>query len=185
MKKHHSFVVFQDKMTISLCILLLLLLSGGSVWLLYLTTLPTSSSLSSIWAARIIFTLTGLALPILLVINPDRYFVWYRFLPEELEYHTLFRRKRIIPYSTFPYIMHGKYYHGIYWRDYILFSDRRLNDTELNHINHVAPSVALVKVRYTKKTSDTLLDVLPSRYKPTILSIRKQISIRSQSEDTF
>ena len=173
MKK--SIVVFQDKMIIIQGTILFLLFSLGSGWLLYLTTLPTSSSLASIWVSRILFGLCGLCLPVLFIVNPERYFVWYRFSQEDIARHTLFRRKRVILYSDIPYVMHGKFFHGVYWRDYIIFSNRRLKESDLNHINHIPPSDTLIKVRFSEEKYGILMSILPSKHKKNLAAIHTSI----------
>lgn len=167
-KKEQSVLVFQDKMVLIMGIILTLVCAVSSGWILHMTTLPTSSSLASIWICRIISISMGLVLPFLFIVDPYRYIVWYRFSPECITYHTLFRRKKVIPYSAFPYVMHGKYLHGIYWRHYIVFSNRRLKESELNQINHVAPSPKLIKVQYSKKTYRALLSILPPKYRSVL-----------------
>ena len=151
-----------------------LLLSVISCWVIYTTTLPTTTgSLTVRWLTRIMFTCTGLCMPVLFIVNPDRYITWYRFSPEGISYHTIFRRKKLLPYSAFPYVMHGKYFHGAYWRDYIIFSNRRLKNSELEQINHVAPSTTLIKVRYSEKTCRKLLSVLPEKYRASVAAIQR------------
>ena len=175
-------VVFQDKMV--LCMLAILWTSWTvcGVWVLYLTTLPTDSPLAAVWFVRVLFGIGILFIPFLLIVNPDRYIVWYRLTRECIEYHTAFRRKRELPYSCFPYVMHGKYLHGVYWRDYIVFSDRRLKDAELNQINHVSPSAEhFIKIRYSEKTAEKLMSVLPAKYQRTVSGIKESILKRKSA----
>ena len=140
------------------------------------------SPTAAVWFARVLFGIGILFLPFLLIVNPDRYIVWYRLTSECIEYHTAFRRKRELPYSCFPYVMHGKYLHGVYWRDYIVFSDRRLKDAELNRINHVSPSAEhFIKIRYSEKTAEKLMSVLPAKYQRTVSGIKETILKRKSA----
>lgn len=170
-KKDQNVLVFQDKMVFAETFILSLMFSAASVLGLYFTTLPTSSSPTAVWLARIFCITWNFVIPIIVIINPQRYLVWYRFSREGITYHTAFRRKKLIPYSAFPYVMHGRYFHFVYWRDYIVFSNRRLTSSELNQINHVAPSDTLLKVKCSEKICNTLMAVLPVKYQGTVAAI--------------
>ena len=175
-KADNSIVVLQDGMVVCMGITHFILLTVGGGWMIYISFLPSpSDSAFSIWGLRIMMLACILALPILFVVNPERYFVWYRFTDEGIFFHTIFRRKKLLPYNTFPYVMHGKYRHGVYWRDYIVISNRRLTDAELNHINHVSPSSTLLKIRYSEKTCQKLLRILPQKQKTSVSSIKSSI----------
>lgn len=172
MKKSQSIIVFQDKAVNFVGLFLFLVMSATSVWGLYITTLPSNNSLTDTWILRIILICIGLCFPVLYVVDPDRYFVWYRFSQECITYHTLFRRKKVIPYSALPYVMHGKYFHMVYWRHYIVFSNRRLKASELEQINHVSPSSTLLKVKCSKKTCRALASILPAKYRSVVAAIQ-------------
>lgn len=167
-KGKKSLIIFQDKMVFCLSIVFFVLVLSGSIWLVYLTTLPSKSPLASIWLCRVLFTATVLGLLLIYVINPEKYFVWYRFTAQHIIRYTLFRHKKIILYSALPYIMHGGYMHGSYWRDYLVFANRRLSTTELSHVNHVSPSNTLIKVRCSEKSLSILLPILPAKCKSAI-----------------
>ena len=178
-KNDNEIIVFQDLTVACMGIILFILLTAGGCWCIYLTFLPnTVGSTFSTWASRILMMGCVLTLPILFVVNPDRYFVWYRFTDEGIIYHTIFRRKKLLPYNTFPYVMHGRYMHGVYWRDYIVFSSRWLSNAEQNQINHVSPSATMLKIRYSEKTCQKLLSILPRKMKVSVSSIKASIEHR-------
>lgn len=172
--KRRGPIIFQDKMVLFLLVFLLLGEDSGAIWMLYLTIPSTAESAITIWdwATRILSIFIILHLPVIICLDPYRYIVWFRFTQEGIEYHTLFRRKKILPYANYPYLLHGRYLHGVYWRHYIIFSDRRLKEVELNQINHVAPSTRMIKVQYSKKTYCALEAVLPSKMRACLTAIR-------------
>ena len=168
-----TIVIFQDKMVWFMGIVLFAVCSGLSCWILYLTTLPTESSMTAVWIARVIFACTGLGLPIVFLVNPWRFFVWYVLSREGISCHTFFRKKRFLPYSAIPYIMHAKYIHGTKWRDYIVMSNRKLSCSELEHINHVAPQGMLLKIHYSETTKQKLMSVLPTKQQKILEGIKR------------
>ncbi len=167
-KDQKGLTIFQDKTVFFSGIILFVVFTASSSWIVYLTTLPTDSSLLSVWICRCIFTFSGLSLPVLFLINPERYFVYYCFSQSGIIKHVAFRRKKLIEYSKFPYLMYGGYYHGIVWRDYIILSNRRLNYNELNHVNNVSSDSTMIKIRLSEKVCRVLPSVLPPRYKGKI-----------------
>ncbi len=172
MKAKERIIIFQDIFTIVEAIILLVLFFFSSVWIWQITKRANIiGSLASIWGSRILAIVIGLCIPVLFVVNPDRYIAWYLFTSEGITYYTLFRKKQFIPYSSFPYIMLGKYLHGVHWQKYIVFSNRRLTDSELSHINHVTPSRKLIKIRYSEKTKTKLLAILPPKQKRVISAL--------------
>ena len=68
--------------------------------------------------------------------------------------------------------MHGKYLHLAYWRDYIIFSNRRLSEKELLQINNVAPSSELIKIKNSEKTYNKLIAILPQHQKMSVAAIK-------------
>ena len=164
-KKKRSPAIFQDKMVLALLIFSFV---GQSIEAWCILFLPSDVPLF----AYIFFGAIWAVLPIVVLLDPWRYVVWNRFSEEGVESHTLFRRKKIAPYEKYPYLLHGKYLHGVYWRHYIILTDRRLKDRELQHINHVAPSEHMIKVQYSKKVYDVLVEVLPPKQRASLTSIR-------------
>ena len=90
-------------------------------------------------------------------------------------YKPLFRKGKQISYANYPRIQHAYYMHGnlfaAYKVDYFILTNRRLNDDERSHINHVAPNADLIKIRYTHKTYLKLISVLPDAISTQIENI--------------
>ena len=80
-------------------------------------------------------------------------------------YRPLFRKGVRMKYSDFPRIQYAYYMHGngvaAYRVHFFVLTDRRLDYVESSHINDVAPAENLIKIRYTRKTYQKLMDVLP------------------------
>ena len=178
-KAEKSVVILQDAMVVFMSITVFVLLSAGGGWLIYISFLPIAvGSAFSMWGLRTIIATSILVLPVQFVVNPERYFVWYQFTERGIVYHTIFRRKKLLSYNAFPYVMHGRYMHGVYWRDYIVFSSHWLSNSELNQINHVSPSATMLKIRYSEKTCQKLLSILPRKMKVSVSSIKASIEHR-------
>lgn len=178
-RNKNSVVILQDKMVFWMGIILFIWFTVCGVVFIYLTFTPYGVGTSADrWIVRAIFSACVLLFPILFIVDPYRYLVWYRFTSEGIYYHTTFRRKKLLPYGDFPYIMHGRYLHISYWRDYIVFSSRWLSNTELESINHVAPSTKLLKVKYSEKTCQTLLEILPRKQRASVAGVKAAIERR-------
>ena len=171
-KQKDEVVVFPDSVTIVMTGFLFLLFSVSSVLIWYITTLPnTIGSPTAIMGSRLLAVGIGLCLPVLFIVDPERYIIWFRFKSEGIEYHVLFRKMQLLPYSNFPSIMLGKYLHGVYWRYFIVFSNRRLSDSELRQVNHIVASKELIKIRYSENTKRTLTSILPPKQKRSVLAM--------------
>lgn len=112
--------------------------------------------------AAIACIVMGLGTPIVVVIEPHRTgFVWLNLSEHGIEYCALFRRKKVRSYSEYPYWSRGRYLHIAVVVEFIVISKRKLNTRELYQINQVMPSADLIKIRYTKKTYQKLMKILP------------------------
>lgn len=183
MKRSNTVVVLQDRMVFIMLIILFVAFTVAGSWLFYVTLSSSMGhgSAFSVWFLRCISMIGVLVLPTLCVVDPYRYAVWYQFSSDGIYCCTTFRRKKLLPYSSFPYVMHGCYWHGAFWRDYIVFSTRFLTNQELTHINHVSPSTKLLKIQYSEKTCQKLLSILPQKRRVSVLSIKAAIERRKGS----
>lgn len=90
-----------------------------------------------------------------------------------------FKKKQIFPYTKYPFILHGCYFHGNIagagkWVHYIVFSQDRIPSDVLNHINKLRNTQESFKIRCTKKNYTVLCAVLPDKYR-----LKMEISFRS------
>ena len=138
--------------------------SCGAIAALVFGCFPQYPKTSIPWG--IFICLLFLCFPAVCIADPHRTgFAWLTFVPEGIEYHALFRRKKVRPYSDYPYWSHGRYLHVAVVVDFIVLSKRKLSTRELDQINDVRPSADLIKIRYKKKTYQKLLGILPEKQK--------------------
>lgn len=83
-----------------------------------------------------------------------------------LYYRPLFRRGTYVSYANYPKVQHAYYMHGNYFLSYkvhfFVFTNKRLSEWELTHINTIPPSPDLIKIRYCKRTYEKIISVLPT-----------------------
>ena len=178
--------VVQDPMVLGMVIILFPIMTLISFFFVLMTIVPivpTVGSAASTWGIRILFTICGLTFPALLLINPTRYIVWITFTPEHIEYHTIARRKNLVPYSEVPYSMHGSYLHTVCYRDYILFSSRRFSTRELMEINEIKPTKHMIKIKYSKRMTNKLLPALPAQQRAKVAAIAEVIEKKKDSPE--
>ncbi len=76
-----------------------------------------------------------------------------------------FQKSNAAPYTHYPHIQRGRYFHGIagmgYWVHFIVFSKHKLSVQQLNKINSVPNSSDIFKIRYSPRIMKKLLSVLP------------------------
>ena len=179
--------VVQDPMVLIMLAILFPIMTFGSFFFVLMTIVPiypTVGSAVSTWFIRIMFTICGLTLPALLLIEPTRYVVWITFTPKRIEYHTIARRNKLVPYSEVPYIMHGSYLHTVYFRAYILFSSRRFSTRELTEINEIRPAEHMIKIKYSKRMLKKLLPALPAQQRVKVAAIAEVIEKKKASPAT-
>ncbi len=148
--------------TILVYLLFLILCPAGLVIAIFWYTANDPITLDAV-LGKTMFVLLSLCIPLVISINPDRCVVWLTFTPENIEYHVLFRKKRLLSYSDYPYIMRGGYLHVVYPVEYIVLSNRRLKDEELHNINNVTPSAMLIRIRYSDKVFRKMVAVFPEK----------------------
>lgn len=88
------------------------------------------------------------------------------FSEESVTIHPFFSKPMQKSYKHYQYVYKACYWHGSpigigIIKNYIVISHRRLNDAELCNINQVAGSTDIIKIKYSPKTYQTLMDTLP------------------------
>jgi len=171
-KSKSTVAVLPDLMVSRMLFVYYVVVLAISVWFYLIPDLyPVKNGSESGWEFKA-FAIVGVVhLPVIILFDPERYITWFRFAEEGIEYHIPFRKTQLLPYQRFPYIRRGGYLHGVFWRDFIVFSNRLLTEEELQHINHVAPSKKLIKIRYSEKTKQKLLKILPPKQRATVAAI--------------
>lgn len=79
-------------------------------------------------------------------------------------YKPTFKKKNIKKYADFGYFYCASYTYFTQKKKYIVFSQRRLSDYELTHINSVPVSDKLIKIKVRKGLKEVLSPILPPKY---------------------
>lgn len=82
---------------------------------------------------------------------------------EGISYKPTFKKKIVKKYSDFGYFYCASYTYYTQ-KKYIVFSQRRLNDYELTHINNVQVSDKLIKIKVRKGLKEEISPLLPPKY---------------------
>lgn len=85
------------------------------------------------------------------------------FNADTIIFKTAFYKAKENTYDTYRYIYKASYLHILYRPKYIVFSQARLSDYELQNINELASTEKTIKIRYSKKTFKALQQVLPKK----------------------
>lgn len=95
----------------------------------------------------------------------ERWCLLVTFSSEGVEYKPLFRKGTRFGYDHYPRVQYAYYMHGnvfaAYKVHFFVMTNKRLDNTELSHINLVDPNTDLIRIRYTPKTYQRLLEALP------------------------
>lgn len=164
---HKTRIIPRKGLMISACLLTLVVgLLAGSTAILGVkggNSVGSSLMLVYIW----------LGIPITYIADPHRTgFNWITLSASGVEYHAIFRRKRVQPYSAYPYWAHGQYiYEGIMPMHFLVLSDRKLTTKELYEVNKIQPSARLLKIKMTKNNFKNLMDVLPEKQRSTLIGL--------------
>lgn len=82
---------------------------------------------------------------------------------ESICYKPTFKKKIVRKFSDFGYFYCASYTYYTK-KKYIVFSQRRLNDYELTHINNVPVSDKLIKIKVRRGLKEVLSTILPPKY---------------------
>lgn len=96
----------------------------------------------------------------------ERWGVRLTFMEKGISYKPLLRKETLLDYKNLPRVQYACYMHGnifaAYRVHFFVLTNRRLDSEELTHINEAAPGKDLIRIRYTRKTYQKLLDALPA-----------------------
>ena len=105
-------------------------------------------------------------LTLILVLVGPQWFVRLIFLPTGIQMKPAWKKATERPYKYYAYVNRAWYRHGTpvgigKTKEYIVFSHGRMNEEELHAINRVKSSENVIKIRYSQKTYQRLMDILP------------------------
>lgn len=103
-----------------------------------------------------------------------RWYAYVQITDNQVKYKCAFKKAEYIPLSNYRYLYKSDYFHRaiipIGCRHvYVVLSTGKVSDYDLSHINQVAPSLSLIKMRYSKKIFDRLLECLNEKQKRKLL----------------
>lgn len=143
-----------------ICIITVILLEIGFY--------PANSKEDKI-GCQVIFIIIALGVIVGTILCLPRWLVRIEFSEDAIVYHSAFTKAVKRSYNYYPYIYKAWYFHGGvipigYRAIYIVLSQKVLSPAELEHINQVAISDSVIKIRYSKRVYDKLLHVLPQKH---------------------
>lgn len=104
-----------------------------------------------------------------------RWYAYVQITGNQVKYKRAFKKAEYIPLSDYRYLYKADYFHRTivsvgYRPVYIVLSTGRVSNHDLSHINQVVPSLSFIKMRYSKKVFDRLLECLNEKQKQRLLS---------------
>lgn len=114
-------------------------------------------------AVLIFFLLMTLAVNVISLCALPKWRIIIELDNESISYKPTFKKKVIKKYSDFGYFYCASYTYYTQ-KKYIVFSQRRLSDYELTHINNVPVSDKLIKIKVRKGLKEVLSPMLPPKY---------------------
>ena len=90
--------------------------------------------------------------------------------PEKIELRSCFKKPITYEYQEFPYIYRASYRHNLAGAPdigpvivYLVLSRRRLSSFEKTHINQVTSPTDVIKIKFSKKRYQALLEYMPPK----------------------
>lgn len=90
--------------------------------------------------------------------------------PEKIELRSCFKKPVTYEYQEFPYIYRASYRHNLAGTPdvgpvivYLVLSRRRLSSFEKTHINQVTSPTDVIKIKFSKKRYQALLEYMPPK----------------------
>ena len=90
--------------------------------------------------------------------------------PEKIELRSFFKKPIMYEYREFPYIYRASYRHCLAGAPdvgpvivYLVLSRRRLSSFEKTHINQVTSPTDVIKIKFSKKRYQALLEYMPPK----------------------
>lgn len=111
----------------------------------------------------IIFFLLTVCINIICLCTLPKWCIIVELSADGISYKPTFKKKIKRKYSDFGYFYCASYTYYTQ-KKYIVFSQRRLSDYELTHINNVPVSEKLIKIKVRKGLKEALYPLLPPKY---------------------
>ncbi|MBR5234457.1 MAG: hypothetical protein IKW03_09630 [Clostridia bacterium] len=115
---------------------------------------------------QIFALLVSSILLILCIYESKKFFAMIHFTKDGIEFHTAFKKPILKTYKQYRNVVYASYWHGspigvgsIKW--FIVISERKLSKYESEHINQIPISSNVLKIEYSKKRREKLMEILP------------------------
>ncbi len=100
------------------------------------------------------------------ILESKKYFATIHFTKDGIELHTALKKPTFATYKQYRNVTYASYWHGspvgigsTKW--FIVISERKLSKYELEHINQIPVSSNVLKIEYSKKRREQLMEILP------------------------
>ena len=100
------------------------------------------------------------------IFESKKFFAMIHFTKDGVEFHTAFQKPILKTYKQYRNVVYASYWHGspigvgsIKW--FIVISERKLSKYESEHINQIPISSNVLKIEYSKKRREKLMEILP------------------------
>lgn len=114
---------------------------------------------------RIVSAILAVCNAVAMLSCTPRWGVRLMFTKENILYKPLFRKAKVLEYSSLPRTVYAYYMHGnmlsAYKVHFFVLTNKRLNREELSNINEVAQNDELIKIRYTHRTYKRIISAVP------------------------
>ena len=144
----------------SLCILMV-----GAIQVDFFTFTTESGKIGG----QLIFTFLAIAWVAAMFQLSKQWFLIITFTEQSVFFwYPLSKGKKEKSYKDFPNVYRCFFWNG-YQRYYIVLTNQKLTDYQMSHINQVSNNHNLIKLRYTRKNYEVLLEVLPKKQRGEML----------------
>ena len=103
---------------------------------------------------------------VLCIYKSKVFFATIHFTKDGIEFHTALKKPVFTTYQQCQNVAYASYWHGspvgvgaLKW--FIVISERKLSKYELEHINQIPVSSNVLKIEYSKKRREKLMEILP------------------------
>lgn len=111
----------------------------------------------------IFFFLLSICVNIICLCTLPKWRIIVELSADGISYKPTFKKKIVKKYSDFGYFYCASYTYYTQ-KKFLVFSQRRLSDYELTHINNVPVSEKLIKIKVRKGLKEVLSPLLPPKY---------------------
>lgn len=162
--------IIADPYLFSLTLFGLTLGCGGVAWGLWMCHDASYTSRVDEIGVKLTMLAMGLAIVVISLFWDTRWANILVLSPEKIELRSCFKKPVTYEYQEFPYIYRASYRHCLAGAPdigpvivYLVLSRRRLSSFEKTHINQVTSPTDVIKIKFSKKRYQALLEYMPPK----------------------